>query len=581
MTDVPNPPDPKSVEALQRQIAELQAQLNAAKHGAGAVKVDGDNASPINTGTQTDTGGGAFVGGNATAGGHLIGRDYVQVITNVVRNGEDAEEAQSLIAHYLQVLAADLAGLRLGEIDLSAQEARREPLQLADVYVPLDTTLRIPEHMTLAQWQARTKPRDRSEVEQSDTRSVSALEALAAHRQFTLLGSPGSGKSTFGAHVLLALAQAWQGHDEQLAELGEQWTHGALLPIRVVLRRFADSLPAGTVPAHAGDIWAHIGRDLEAAGVGVPGEAVKYLQRIARKQGALILFDGLDECGDRSMRERVQAAVGGLMRSAGPKCRFLLTARPYAWPGGPDPDTGIYALDDLDDDQIEQFIHAWYAALINRGWIANPAEAQRKADDLLEARHRPDLQPLAGNPLLLTLMASLHANRGRLPDDRADLYGESVDLLMLRWNRQIGADKALLDQLALPSLKLADLREALEALAFKVHEDSADHDADSSGVADIGEDRLIRAFRPLLNDSRDKAAIVVDYIERRAGLLVGQGEKSGERQFSFPHRTFQEFLAACHLAAQDDFPAACVRLARAAPGHWQEVLTLAARVARA
>ena len=67
-------------------------------------------------------------------------------------------------------------------------------------------------------------------------------------------------------------------------------------------------------------------------------------------------------------------------------------------------------------------------------------------DDLLTARHRPDLLPLCQNPLLLTLMATLHTNRGRLPDDRADLYNESVDLLMLRWNRQIGADKALLDR---------------------------------------------------------------------------------------------------------------------------------------
>jgi hypothetical protein len=84
----------------------------------------------------------------------------------------------------------------------------------------------------------------------------------------------------------------------------------------------------------------------------------------------------------------------------------------------------------------------------------------------------------------------------------------------------------------------------------------------------------------LLLNSRDKAAVVVDYIEKRAGLLVGQGEKDGERQFTFPHRTFQEFLAACHLAAQDDFPAECARLARAAPGHWQLVLPLAARVAK-
>ena len=72
-------------------------------------------------------------------------------------------------------------------------------------------------------------------------------------------------------------------------------------------------------------------------------------------------------------------------------------------------------------------------------------------------------------------------------------------------------------------------------------------------------------LRPLLKDSRDKAAIVVDYIEKRAGLLIGQGEKKGERQFAFPHRSFQEFLAACHLAAQDDFAARCLTLALTAP----------------
>ena len=98
-------------------------------------------------------------------------------------------------------------------------------------------------------------------------------------------------------------------------------------------------------------------------------------------------------------------------------------------------------------------------------------------------------------------------------------------------------------------LKLSDLREVLEELAFKVHEQNVGKE----GTADIGEDRLVRAFRPLLNNSKDKADVVVDYIEKRAGLLIGQGEKDGERQFTFPHRTFQELLAACHLAAQGDF----------------------------
>jgi formylglycine-generating enzyme required for sulfatase activity len=558
------------VEALQRQIAALQAQL-AAVSPAPTISESADEPSIV-------TDGGAAVQGSVEVfNGHFIGRDFVHVVNRITKAGEDPEEAKSVIALYLHALAADLAGLKLGEIDTAADQTRKSPLQLADIYVPLDTNQQIPQDATLAEWLARERQPLRDGIEtQRETRPVSALEALAEHSRLTLLGKPGSGKSTFGASVLLALAQAWQGHADELSKLGAQWTHGPLLPIRVILRRFAEQLPAGEQPARAGDLWAFIGRELEAAGHGLSADVMNCVQRIARKHGALILFDGLDECGDRARRERVMAAVDELMRGAGPKSRFVLTARPYAWPTGPDPAASVYALADLDDKQIEQFIAAWYAALVKRNWLS-PGEGQRKREDLMQARQRPDLLPLARNPLLLTLMATLHTNRGRMPDDRADLYNESVELLLLRWNRQTGADKALLDELAVPGLKLSDLREVLEELAFRVHEQNVGRE----GTADIGEDRLGRAFRSLLNNSKDKADIVVNYIEKRAGLLLGQGEKDGERQFTFPHRTFQEFLAASHLAAHPDFPAECARLARSAPAHWQVVLSLAARLAKA
>lgn len=583
------PHDPTDIEALRRQIAELQAKLASAEatnpQTVRSSQHGGDDARPDSSAPCIATQGGAAIEGSVQVpNGHFIGRDFIQIITQAVQGGEDPAEAQSVIALYLHALAADLAGLKLGEIDAAAQDPSREPLQLADVYVPLDTSLAIPEDVTLPEWLARERDGTRDQPrEPGEQRRVSALEALAVHRELTLLGKPGSGKSTFGAHVLLALAQAWQGHQDQLDALGETWTHGPLLPIRVVLRRFADRLPDSGRPVRAGDLWAHIGDELQSSGYGLSAKTLDYVQRIARCSGALILLDGLDECGAGNARERVMGAVRELMRTAGPKCRFLLTARPYAWPSGADPRRGVYALDDLSDERIEQFIEAWYRALVRRGW-RSPGDADRKRIDLLAARNRPDLEPLTRNPLLLTLMATLHTNRGRLPDDRADLYNESVELLMLRWNRQIGADKALLDELAIPTLKLADLRGALEELAFKLHDESSSParlaDPAADRTADIGEDRLIRALRPLLRDSRDKAAVVVDYIEKRAGLLIGQGEKDGERQFSFPHRTFQEFLAACHLQAQDDFPAECVRVARLAPGHWQVVLPLAARLAK-
>lgn len=560
----PLPLDPNDIDALLRRVAELKAAQQAQATGTEVA------------GTSVATQEGALILGSVTAGGHVIGHDFIQIIVLCTASPKEAEDAKAAIAGYLDAMCKDLAGLRLGEIDgtgVDTSNQKRKPLELGDVYVPLNTSLEIPARATLPAFLGSQETgKIGAEMLSSDMRPVSALEALAAHTQLTVLGSAGSGKSTFGASVLLALAQTWQGHNKELAKLGETWTYGPLLPIRVILRRFAEKLPADGPPACAGDLWHFIAEEIRDAGFGLADDNVRHLQRIASGHGALIVFDGLDECGTEAKRQRVIEGVQEFMKNAGEKCRFLLTARPYAWPGRPDPLQGVYALADFDDDQIECFIRAWYVAIVRRGWY--PAgEADKKRDNLLAARQRSDLRPLAGSPLLLTLMASLHTNSpGGLPDDRADLYDGSVELLLRRWNSRIGADQALLDRLAVPGLKLSDMRDVLEQLAFEVHAANVGRE----GAADIGEDRLTRAFRGLLGGSKDKADQVVEYIDRRAGLLIGQGAKEGEKRYAFPHRTFQEFLAACHLAKMTDFAQKCAELGRSAPDHWQEVLPLAA-----
>ncbi len=560
-----------ALKAAQREIEELKAQLAAARGEA-----------PPPSANNVHTGGGAVVGQSVQVGnGHFIGRDYIASVTNIVQSGEDKAHVENIIALYLHTLRNDLAGLRLGEIDGGLDPTRREPLQLSDVYVPLNTTLKIESNSTLdaffSQPGSRLTVRDLL-ASHRERRPVPALEALAIHSKLTLLGDPGSGKSSFGARVLLALAEAWRGNPTELAHLGDTWTAGPLFPIRVVLRTFADQLPVGEKPARAGDLWAFIGRELRECGVGLSPEDSNFLQRLALSHGALVLFDGLDECGSPKRRARVQAAVEEFIRTHAQRSRFVLTARPYAFPAGADPDQGVYRLDAFNDEQITRFIDTWYDILPKRRWCS-VADAERKRTDLLSARHRYDLRALTPNPLLLTLMALLHSNRGQLPDDRVDLYHESVELLLQRWNASSGAD-ALRGELAMPQLKLADVRDVLQKMAFELHEESAGR----QGSLDIGEGRLQAALTPLLDGDRNKAAIMVEYIERRTGLLLGQGASDlapgRERQFTFPHRTFREYLAACHLAAGNQFTTECLRLAGSDAAHWAVVLPLAARVAK-
>jgi formylglycine-generating enzyme required for sulfatase activity len=520
-----------------------------------------------------------------------------------------------LLTAYLDWLINDCAPLKLRAIDLGAARSGRKPLGLTSVYVDLELTLNVPKNVSLAkhvsftclskqesderlatalalrtaEMLAHPDHQSKSSKELADvtvgdlpektrlaSRRVPVLEALALHPRLVLLGAPGTGKSTLSAYLALSLGEVAQGRRKSISRLGKWWKAGPLLPVRVVLREFAASLPKNIQKGHAQHLWDFLKAELKR--LGLSAQTAELLRQTAQDSGALFLLDGLDEAREASTRERVLEAVTEFAASAGKNCRFLLTTRPYAWEQAAAaqadwPDS--YQLAEFSAEQIETFIGHWFQAVQDLGWIGQ-AEAGEKTANLRQAVQRADMKPLASNPLLLTLMATLLANRMRLPDDRADLYDEVVKLLLQRWSESSGADRGLLDALAIPGLTLDHIREVMQHLAFEAHASCSGQE----GVANIHEGELIAALRPLLGDA-GKADLALDYIEKRAGLLLGQGPRGHERQYTFPHRTFQEYLAACWLADQPDFCQRGADLAHKNPAHWREVLTFAARQAKA
>ena len=468
-----------------------------------------------------------------------------------------ASPAARLLEAYLVRVVRETEFLRLDLIDQStATESASERLGLAGVYTRLEVH--------------GAEDGDRLEKMMREGREPQRRSALAEaghHPRLVVLGPPGSGKSTFADMLALCLAgERLQRPEANLAKLGDDWTLGPLLPVRITLREFAAQPVRPTLWEFCAKGW----RDT------LPGLAAVIAQHFA-EYGGIFLLDGLDEVPEaEGIRQRVKDAVLALGKEF-PKARLLLTSRTYAYqkqewrlPGFAET-----VLAPFSEEQWEEFIAHWYGHLAEVRAGFTPAAAEGQAARLREAiASRPHLRDLAERPLLLTLMASLHALRGgTLPDRRHKLYELSVELLVDLWEKPKrvwlhGVPGVFLESVSkfLETDREKFLR-ALERLAFAAHRDQQD----LRGCADVAESALAAELMQLAGDgSRVNPVHLRDYLRDRAGILahVAPGV------YRFPHRSFQEYLAARHLCGDALFPHEPVRLVRADPERWREVFLL-------
>jgi formylglycine-generating enzyme required for sulfatase activity len=502
----------------------------------------------------------------------------------------DPTDPAAIRAAYLSRLIRDCERLPLRGVDVGAADpsrAREKRLSLAQVYVELDTKTQVPARFleALAAGQPapdldtvrrRTSTRPTADEEH---RPLSALNAAIANRRLVLLGDPGSGKSTFVGHLTLCLAGA-------ALEPGSDWTarlpcwpttESDLLPLPVALRDFARWLehrspdPAETRRAPARLLWEFITSWL--ADSGLVGLDRPLLDDLLQGR-ALVLLDGLDEIAGAEQRRLVRDTVADFGNSFR-RCRMLLTCRTLSYPDWRLAPTEFpaFELAPLDEAKIDRFIAAWYAELAELE-VVPEADAGALAERLRIAVRRPDLWRLAPNPLLLTVMALVHAHKSRLPEARALLYEDCVDLLLWRWEAlkrgRAGEERVGLRQLLLAAgLQDVDLKRALWRIAFEAHQTHpTPGDQAAAGVAQANLLQALRALHP--QQSWDWAQALVDQMKERAGLLV----ERDDGVFAFPHRTFQEYLAGCYLSARGDFAQEAAALAAHGP-LWREVILLA------
>ena len=407
-----------------------------------------------------------------------------------------------------------------------------------------------------------------------------AIGHIHAEPRLILLGDPGSGKSTllrYISHCLAGMALhpgdparqeflSWPvlgKVDQNEITQTRLWPDSISVPVYIELRNFArQSFDKDDNTA----IIDYVCQQFQSEDL---GDLVDPLRKLARRGHIVFLLDGVDEVPVQE-RADVWKVISSLEKGVYGGNRWVATCRVLSYDKKEAPDgVPFQQIQPLDDNQMFQFINNWYGGLFESGQL-NREQATGKINELKAAVQRPELGELASNPMLLSIMALVQTFRGALLNDRAMLYQACVETLLLRWQLRLeqGEESEIPDALRSLGVNPQDVERLLWEIAWEAHSKAEDR----TRSADIPYWDVMRIATEHLG-SPGKAEQFLDYTEKRAHLLVGHGGRQ-ERVYRFPHRTFQEYLAACRLASQRRFKRRVKDLAIESD-MWREVLNLA------
>ncbi len=389
------------------------------------------------------------------------------------------------------------------------------------------------------------------ETEIHESGSIGIQTALRRYPKLVIVGDPGSGKSTFLKYISLMLARSFLTGRSGIAM--EKLCLQAPLPIPIFLSCWdlSDFLKQRN-QIRVGTLLEFILERFTAYEFSV---SVDDVEQLLYSGNCCLLFDGLDEVPTDKARATVSRLIEDSVRRYGNN-RFVVTSRVRAYTG----DTilkGQFTRCDIQpfnpDDRMV-FLRNWVALLFRvlPEKVDKDINAAREFKSLLRGIETNDrIRPLAINPLLLTVIAIVHWNRKRLPEQRVDLYDECVDVLLgqrkeaehIQQSRKI----EVLDENTENHNyeERAWIRKRFAEIALYIICQYGDHtEAAKSDIVKLLGPRFID--KGALNDEQAafQAELFLDRQELRSGLLVSRRALS----YRFVHLTFQEYLAAWQLS---------------------------------
>jgi predicted NACHT family NTPase len=360
---------------------------------------------------------------------------------------------------------------------------------------------------------------------QQQTRSVIEVIDDINYRYIVILGDPGSGKST----LLKYLALQW-------AKLSPNQLSSQPIHLLIELRKYNRSKDDKECNnflefMECGSSWiGHLNKSI--------------LHEWLQAGRAVVMFDGLDEVFEVEKRNRIVDQIHSFTQTY-PTVKVIVTSRiiGYQQQRLKNAEFHHFMLQDFEPEQIKQFIQKWHD-LTFTDRLKKTAILERLQKAISESRA---ILELAGNPLLLTMMAILNRNQ-ELPRFRAKLYEEASKVLLHKWDFEVKEklghnkiDPYLIDQEVKQNI--------CGRIAYKMQSSGKGLAGNIISREDL-QQTIAEYLRGLMgNEATACAKLMVEQLRERNFILCFLGGYN-EDYFAFVHRTFLEYFCASEYVRQ-------------------------------
>jgi len=490
--------------------------------------------------------------------GDFTGRDKITYITNnylTHHKEQNEEELKDAIGRYLYWVMTQYSRLDLRGMQSKAKEATEISVQ--DVYISLSASMP-------RQQKKRRRNISKPEHEPETAEIIDMNQLFPKSPRLAIVGGAGSGKTTWLRLIAATVAHAiyTDNHDETMQWLGLQ---GELpLPIFITLSDYNQYRKR----AAGKTLVDYLSDNLQEKQIvtGLPDNFFEWL--LTNNRPCCLLFDGLDEIADTDEREVVSNMIQLLSDNKGIP-HLVISSRTRAYDGRAVlQGFRVATVLPMEPEQVDALAGRWCQAVYHELDVKQETADLQAAIREMEAKRKVRNQmPLLTTPLLVTLVAIVHDEEKKLPEQRAELYKKCVDVLLMDKHKSV----------RLPNQKWGgdenQKRALLAELAYQMMS------AGNKAGRKVEKEQIERWLRPICVDEYGEAAAdkrlhtFLHAMRERNSLLNERDE-----QYEFIHLTFQEYLAAYYLAeVERDIQriANCImRDGRVNDGWWRETILL-------